>query len=171
MLTYELNKKPGLPLYEDLYRRLREDILAGKLAPGEKLPSKRALAENLKVSKTTVEAAYLQLTAEGFLRSREKVGYFVESLQRPAPVPPPTEASAAQEPKPALDLTGGGSGHFPFSAWRRLQREVILDYGEKLLLPLPNRGILELRQAIAAHLAAFRGMTVDPETVLVWFLI
>ena len=167
MLTYELNKKPGLPLYEDLYRRLREDILAGKLAPGEKLPSKRALAENLKVSKTTVEAAYLQLTAEGFLRSREKVGYFVESLQRPAPVPPPTEASAAQEPKPALDLTGGGSGHFPFSAWRRLQREVILDYGEKLLLPLPNRGIPELRQAIAAHLAAFRGMTVDPETVLV----
>lgn len=168
MLTYELTKKPGLPLYEDLYRRLREDILTGRLAPGEKLPSKRALAENLKVSKTTVEAAYLQLTAEGFLRSREKVGYFVEALQRPVPAPPPLkEAAPAPEPKPALDLTGGGSGHFPFSTWRTLQREVILDYGEKLLLPLPNQGIPELRQAIAAHLAAFRGMTVDPDTVLV----
>lgn len=167
MLTYDLTKKPGLPLYEDLYRRLREDILAGKLASGEKLPSKRALAENLKVSKTTVEAAYLQLTAEGFLRSREKVGYFVENIQRPAPAAPVPANAAAPEPKPALDLTGGGSGHFPFSAWRKLQREVILDYGEALLLPLPNRGIPELRQAIAAHLAAFRGMTVDPDDILV----
>lgn len=169
MLTYELTKQPGLPLYESLYRCLREDILTGRLAPGVKLPSKRALAENLKVSKTTVEAAYSQLTAEGFLRSREKVGYFVENTQHhavPAAITPPAEAPARSAPV-VLDLTGGGSGHFPFSAWRSLQREVILDFGEKLLLPLPNRGIPELRQAIAAHLAAFRGMTADPENILV----
>ena len=46
MVTYELKKAPGVPLYEALYRHLREDILTGKLAPGEKLPSKRALAQN-----------------------------------------------------------------------------------------------------------------------------
>ena len=84
MLTYKLEKKPGLPLYESLYRCIRADILSGRLAPGEKLPSKRALAENLQVGKTTVEAAVAQLTAEGFLRSKEKVGYFVEAL----PLPP-----------------------------------------------------------------------------------
>ena len=61
MLTYELKKAPGLPLYESLYRHLRQDILEGKLAAGEKLPSKRALAENLKVSRITVENAYGQL--------------------------------------------------------------------------------------------------------------
>ena len=41
MLTYELKKQPGVPLYEALYRNIREDILSGRLAPGQKLPSKR----------------------------------------------------------------------------------------------------------------------------------
>ena len=61
MLTYELKKAPGLPLYESLYRCIRADILSGALAPGDKLPSKRALAEHLEVSKVTVEGAYAQL--------------------------------------------------------------------------------------------------------------
>ena len=65
MLTYELKKSPGVPLYEALYRAIRGDILTGNLAAGEKLPSKRALAENLEVSKITVETAYNQLLAEG----------------------------------------------------------------------------------------------------------
>ena len=66
MLTYELKKSPGVPLYEALYRCIRRDILNGTLAPGQKLPSKRALAENLKVSKITVETAYNQLLSEGY---------------------------------------------------------------------------------------------------------
>ena len=57
MLTYELKKEPGVPLYEALYRCLRQDILSGRLSAGEKLPSKRALAANLEVSKITVETA------------------------------------------------------------------------------------------------------------------
>ena len=85
MLTYELKKSPGVPLYEALYRCIREDILTGELAPGTKLPSKRALAAHLKVSKVTVEGAYSQLLAEGYLRSEEKVGYFVESNHHPRP--------------------------------------------------------------------------------------
>ena len=55
MLTYELKKSPGVPLYEALYRCIRGDILSGKLRAGEKLPSKRALAQNLEVSKITVK--------------------------------------------------------------------------------------------------------------------
>ena len=167
MLTYELKKSPGVPLYEALYRCIRSDILSGNLQPGEKLPSKRALAVNLEISKITVEAAYNQLLSEGYIRSQEKVGYFVEAVERPAPVP-----ESAEKPKPPqtpvlLDLTGSGTEQFPFSVWSRLQREVMLDYGEKLLLPLPNQGIPELRQAIAQHLAAFRGMQVDPDNILI----
>ena len=79
MLTYQLKKQPGLPLYEALYRCIREDIRTGKLRPGEQLPSKRSLCANLKVSKITVENAYNQLLAEGYISSREKVGYFVEA--------------------------------------------------------------------------------------------
>ena len=65
MLTYELKKTPGVPLYEALYRCIRGDILSGQLLPGEKLPSKRALSQHLEVSKINVETAYNQLLAEG----------------------------------------------------------------------------------------------------------
>lgn len=167
MLTYELKKAPGVPLYEALYRCIRADILSGKLAPGEKLPSKRALSANLKVSKITVEGAYDQLLAEGYIRAEEKVGYFVETVERIAPERAPVSRPEQKETAEMIDLTGGGGNRFPFSVWSRLQREVMLDLGEKLLLPLPNRGLPELRQAIADHLAGFRGMQVAPENILV----
>ena len=167
MLTYELKKGPGMPLYEALYRRIRADILSGRLAPGEKLPSKRALAENLEVSKITVEAAYEQLLSEGYIFSREKVGYFVEAVaQQPAAVPvtEPAQESAAEK---CLDLTANGPADFPFSVWNRLQRAVMLDYGRTLLSPMHPQGCPELRRAIARHLAAFRGMAVEPENIIV----
>ena len=156
-----------MPLYEALYRCIRADILDGTLAPGEKLPSKRALAENLEVSKITVEAAYNQLLSEGYIRSQEKVGYFVENVERSSAKTTHSEPTLPQENPPLLDLTGSGTEQFPFSVWSKLQREVMLDYGEALLLPMPNRGIPELRQAIGEHLAAFRGMRVDPRNILV----
>ena len=160
MLTYQLKKGPGMPLYESLYRLIREDIRTGRLSPGEKIPSKRALAEHLEVSVITVEAAYEELLSEGYIRSKEKVGYFVEEYRQlpAAPAPP-----APVAPPPSAGKVEG----FPFSVWSRLQREVVLDYGEKLLLPLPNRGVPELRNAIAQHLASFRGMTVNPENILI----
>ena len=168
MLTYELKKSPGVPLYEALYRCIRADILAGNLKPGQKLPSKRALAQNLEVSKITVEGAYAQLLAEGYIRAQEKVGYFVEDVPQTLLMPENAPAAAVSEPsRPLLDLTGSGTEKFPFSVWSHLQREVMLDYGEKLLLPLPNQGIAPLRQAIAAHLHAFRAMNVDPDNILI----
>ena len=168
MVTYQLKKTPGVPLYEALYRCLRGDILDGTLKPGQKLPSKRALAEHLEVSKITVETAYSQLLSEGYIRSQEKVGYFVESVERQAPPPAPAQPQPdPAQPEWLLDLTGTGTEQFPFSVWSRLQREVMLDYGETLLLPLPNQGISVLRQAIARHLTDFRGMQVDPESILI----
>ena len=138
MLTYELKKMPGLPLYEALYRCIREDILSGKLPAGTKLPSKRALAENLKVSKITVENAYALLLAEGYIRSEEKVGYFVENTEAPNRPIPIRSPQPEPEPETGLDLTANGPAYFPCSVWSRLQREVMLDYGEKLLRPLHN---------------------------------
>ena len=149
MLTYELKKAPGVPLYEALYRCIRGDILSGALQAGQKLPSKRALAQNLEVSKITVETAYNQLLAEGYICSREKVGYFVETVEHHAPVPETPVLPSPEAPREMLlDLTTNGTEHFPFSVWSRLQREVMLDYGETLLRPLPNRGIPELMQMV-----------------------
>ena len=166
MLTYELTKAPGLPLYEALYRCIREDILSGALQPGEKLPSKRALATHLEVSKITVENAYNQLLSEGYLRSVEKVGYFVEAVDRLLPVHPDLEEAPVQKDT-CIDLTANNPVQFPFSVWSRLQRQVMQDLGQTLLQPLPNQGLMDLRKAIARQLAQFRGMRVRPEQILV----
>ena len=168
MLTYELKKAPGVPLYEALYRCIRADILSGKLSAGEKLPSKRALAAHLEVSKVTVEGAYSQLLAEGYLRAEEKVGYFVEPGHRHAPVPRAPEPASAPTQAWAVDLAANAPATgFPFSVWMRLQRQVMLDYGDRLLAHLPPQGYPELRTAIADHLLQFRGMQVDPENILI----
>lgn len=165
MRTYELKKQPGVPLYECLYRCIREDILSGTLGPGEKLPSKRALAAHLEVSKITVEGAYAQLLAEGYICSREKVGYFVEAVA-PRQTPPELPHTPEPEPDCPVDLTANGCPDFPFFVWSRLQREVMLDLGQRLLQPLPNQGLAELREAIARHLSDFRGMQVQPENII-----
>ena len=172
MLTYELEKRPGLPLYESLYRQIRDDILGGVLKPGCRLPSKRALAENLKISKATVEEAYSRLTAEGYLRVQARSGFYVDaqasaSRFSSAALPAPAESGGIASENCILDLTLSGTGHFPFSVWTRLQREVILDCGEQLLQPIPSCGIPELRHAIAEQLTAFRGMSVSPEQILI----
>ena len=81
MLTYDLTDRGNLARYDYLYRCMKEDILAGRIKAGEKLPSKRALAKHLEVAVVTVENAYAQLVAEGYVRSEEKRGYFVNQVQ------------------------------------------------------------------------------------------
>ena len=167
MLTYELKKLPGVPLYEALYRCIRSDILSGRLAAGEKLPSKRALAAHLEVSKITVEAAYSQLAAEGYIIPKEKVGYFVEAVETVAVNPAPSISAKADTAQTLVDLTANAPAKFPFSVWSKLQRQVLLDFGHQLLEPMPHTGVADLRQAIAQHLAGFRGMQVDPEHIII----
>jgi len=167
VLTYELKKTPGVPLYEALYRCLRSSILSGELTSGEKLPSKRALATHLEVSKITVETAYSQLLAEGYIASREKVGYFVETVAQPMAQSLSKAPEAVPEAVWPLDLTANGPAQFPFSVWDRLQREVMQDHGQELLKGLPNQGYIGLRRQIAQHLAQFRGMRVDPENIVI----
>lgn len=169
MLTY--NMTGDLPLYEALYRHIRADILEGRLSPGEKLPSKRSLAEHLKISKITVETAYAQLAAEGYIRSEEKVGYFVEAVEQAphASLPPPTLAPQEEAaPCPADFTVNTIKGEdFPFATWTRLLREVAAQRQGSLLDPLPGAGAYELREAIAGYLQGFRGMAVSPEQIVV----
>ena len=167
MLTYELKKAPGLPLYEALYRHLRRDIQTGVLPGGEKLPSKRALAENLKVSRITVETAYNQLLSEGYIRSTEKVGYFVEAVAQRRPDTKPLPVCPPEAGESLLDLTANGPARFPFSVWNKLQREVLQDYGQQLLQNIPHAGSFQLRAAIAQHLWDFRGMAADPDNIII----
>ena len=87
MLTYDFSDLKKEPLYDYLYRRIRADILSGRLRPGERMPSKRAFAANLGISVITVETAYAQLTAEGYLSPRPRSGYYVEKIQESLLIP------------------------------------------------------------------------------------
>ena len=100
MLTYDLRHGGPQPLYAQLYEAIKADLLSGAIRGGEKLPSKRLLAGHLGVSKVTVETAYQQLLAEGYLTVREKVGYFAEELTPVEPVAALPEPEAAPLPLP-----------------------------------------------------------------------
>lgn len=183
MLTYDMDRRPQCSRYEYLYRCIRRDIEAGAIPAGEKLPSKRALARHLGISVITVEAAYSQLVAEGYVRAEERRGYFAESL----PVRMPSQAAAlansstaSVSASPALPASSGipifadfasaamPAGLFPFNAWVKAMREALSREPENLLLgDTPACGLLRLRQAIANYLRGFRGMEVDPDCVVV----
>ncbi len=172
MLTYTLNKQARVSLYEQLYRFVKEDILAGRLAAGVKLPSKRALAAHLEVSVITVKNAYEQLMAEGYLTGVEKRGYFVSSILPPAEAAPQPSHEQEAEPREKswfLDLVTNSiaAEDFPFTVWARLMRQTILEQGTGLLRPTPPQGAWALRQAISDHLRQFRGMDAAPEQIIV----
>ena len=172
MLTYTLDKGAGVSLYEQLYRCVKEDILSGRLAAGEKLPSKRALAAHLEISVITVKNAYEQLMAEGYLSGVEKRGYFVGSVLPPVTAAPPAPQETAAEPEERqwfLDLVTNSidAEDFPFTVWARLMRQTILERGTGLLHSTPPQGAWALRRAIAAHLRQFRGMDTGAEQIIV----
>ena len=173
MITYDLTDT-GKSLYQSLYHHIREDISSGKLEPGEKLPSKRALARNLGISTITVENAYDQLMGEGYLYAVPRKGYFVAELSgiRKVGVPVPVSLHIQKSEKKkefAFDFSSGQTErtNFPFSVWAKLMRETISQKEKELLTVSPCEGVGELREAIAGHLSSFRGMVVDPDQIIV----
>ena len=141
MLTYELGKKRGRPLYEQLYIAVKNDICQGKLQAWEKLPSKRDLARHLSISVATVENAYGLLIAEGYISAKAKSGYYViphnhiQAHQTLPPSPPPPEKNKND----FLDLRSNSlsDNDFPFSVWSKLMRKTMTEYGKQLLQNTP----------------------------------
>ncbi len=171
MLTYNLEERGKANLYEYLYTCIKRDIESGKLQPGEKLPSKRALARNLGVSVITVENAYAQLLLEGYLLSEEKRGYFV--------TPQTGERSQSSQRKPFVtkytdheyfaDLCANKTPYefFPYATWAKLMREVLTARDASLLKTVPFNGIEGLRISIAEYLYQMRGMNISPDCIII----
>lgn len=169
MFSYDLS---GKNKYYTLYECIRDDILRGRLKSGEKLPGKRTLANDLGVSVVTVQTAYEQLLAEGYVTSKERSGYYVcpldisyrgrQAPKREVSAPPPAQ-------KFAVDFVGGAAPAelFPFSSWARLMRSVLSDCGEHLLERVPCDGDGELKCAISDYLYRARGIAVDPRYIVV----
>lgn len=81
MLTFELHKNKSTPLYMQIYSYIKSEVLARRLKAGNKLPSKRALAAQLGISTITIEGAYGQLMAEGYIYAKAKSGYYISPLE------------------------------------------------------------------------------------------
>lgn len=163
------------PLYEQIYRHILQEIEAGRLSAGERLPSKRLLSNSLKVSLITIEAAYGQLLAEGYIRSAERSGYFVSELEFPDRSPAPAAIIHAGSDQPAeietarfdlgtnqVDTTG-----FPFATWARLSRQTLKEDNRELLGEIHPQGLLSLRDSLVNHLYKHRGIRCDAARVVI----
>ena len=172
MLTYDFSNISG-PIYKELYQKIRQDILKGILKTGEKLPSKRSLAQNLGISTITVENAYEQLISEGYLYTQIKRGYFVSDIKKIAlpctPKKTKLSISISKNKSYYFDFSSNNieAKNFPFSVWAKLSRQVLSEMQDKVLQVSPGNGIEDLRNAIAEHLLSFRGMSVDPDQIII----
>ena len=177
----------ALPLHARVQRALRQLILEGVLGAGQPLPASRALARSLGVSRDTVEAAYGQLHAEGFIERRVGSGSFVSPQAQRLGMPARRPAAPAGAPRlsqrgEALYQGGGvrdfltprpfapgvpDTRVFPLATWERLQRQVLKEHGARALLHSPPQGMEPLRRAIADYVNLERGARATPERVLV----
>ncbi|MGE5761000.1 MAG: PLP-dependent aminotransferase family protein [Gemmatimonadota bacterium] len=177
---------PARSLRDRICAMVREAVQAGRLSHGERLPASRTMARDLKVSRITVEAAYAQLEAEGYLRRRVGDGTFVNiDVGSPALAARPVrlrQQPAAWSTRGGRIVRGGGCidptsatafsagfpdlAEFPLDTWRRLTArrlrggQATLGYGDPA-------GEFALRAAIARYLAQSRGVRCAPEQVLV----
>jgi len=184
-----LERASDVPLFRQLYARLKEAILHGALAPGARLPATRTLCRALGVSRQTVLAAYDQLASEGYLRGGVGQGTFVDEglpLARQAPAAPgllrslPERGAALATGMARIRLYDGpvrafrpsmpGLDLFPFDVWRRLEARHLrgpganpgpyLGYG-------PANGYAPLRELLCAYLRASRGVACTPEQIVI----
>ena len=156
------------PLRVQLESALRDSIRTGQLAPGERLPSSRALATHLQVSRGLVQEAFAQLRAEGYLTTRTGSATRVADVPS-TPATPPGPPSDRAAPRLLADFRAGvpDLGSFPRADWAWAQREAAktaptadLGYGDP-------QGAAELREVLAAYLRRVRGASADPKDLVI----
>lgn len=165
----DLHLEPVGPggLRRGLTDALRDAVRTGRLAPGTRLPSSRALAADLGIARNTVGEAYADLVAEGWLTARQGSGTRVAERT----VVPPSDPARRPRvpPRPTHNLVPGTPdlAAFPRAEWARAARRALsaapndaLGYGDP-------RGRVELRTALAGYLARVRGVRADPDNLVI----
>ncbi|WP_240041388.1 PLP-dependent aminotransferase family protein [Paenibacillus ginsengarvi] len=171
-LTPLLDKMSKVPLYSQLYAYVKEQIESGGITPGTRLPSIRYLSGDLRISKNTVEAAYQQLVAEGYLESKKRNGLTVLALEEADTIPDPPQPVSRPDVRAdccRYDFRYGDIElkHFPVRTWKRCLSDSfdadpygVLGYGDA-------QGNPELRAQIASYLYKTRGVSCTPEQIMI----
>lgn len=187
-LAIELKTDTGKCMYQQIYEYIRNEIRAGKLQRNEKLPSTRSLAEYLQIARNTVDSAYGQLLAEGYIISKPCKGYFVcgtdDLLDLSEERYRKTKSGGAAE---RTDTGGGAADHrgewpeikydfsphaismksFPFSTWKKITREILVDANTEMFALGDPQGDPELRSTIGRYLHSARGVNCEPDQIIV----
>ena len=149
--------------YYNLYKDVKNKILTGEYPADTKLPSKRLMSDKTGYSLITVERAYFMLEDEGYIAPRERSGYFVCPIQGYIPNKPQAKIDINY----LADETNSSTQDFEYSVWFKTVRKVISDNGDKLFTKAPNKGCSILRNAIADYLYRYRGMTAQPNNIII----
>jgi GntR family transcriptional regulator/MocR family aminotransferase len=193
-----LDRTAAEPLHQQLYRQIRDELKTGSFSDGaSRLPSSRALAVDLGISRLTVNLAFSKLHAEGYLRSKAGSGTFVAyplpetflsasraeahpAIERPPRLSDRARAIPDQRVRKELDLgvTRAGAGvslvasipavdEFPMAIWERLRAQVLAKKGAHLLRYGSHVGDADLRKALAAYLCDFRAARCHPDQIVI----
>ena len=160
-MKYIIDKEKR-PVYLQIYKQIRDDIISEIYPFNTKLPSKRSLAEETGVSTITIEHAYALLCDEGYVEARERSGYVVIFRK--------TDGFAVSSEQPTEHITHyseNTNAQFPLSVLSKTMRKVLTEHGDFLLEKSPNCGCYELREAICHYLARNRGLKVDVEQIVI----
>lgn len=173
MLIVALDPTKREPLYEQIYNSIKEEIVTGALPFGARLPSARRLAKHLDVSRNTVDTAYAQLAAEGYIESKPKRGFFVCQVEELAEFHIPIRIEEEEEESDTklipYDFSPAGVDmtQFPYHIWRKLLKEIMIDDNSELFQKGNFQGDLELRKAIMYYLRQSRGVHVHTSQIIV----
>ena len=161
-MKYIIDKEKR-PVYLQLYRCIRDDIVRGLYPYNTKLPSKRNLAEETEVSTVTVEHAYALLCDEGYAEARERSGYIV-TFRKNDGFASAVKSESSYHPSYTNEHT---YPDFPISVLSKTMRRVLTEHGDLLLEKSPNSGTWELREAIGRYLARNRGIPVETDQIII----
>ncbi|WKY44049.1 PLP-dependent aminotransferase family protein [Eubacteriaceae bacterium ES2] len=172
-----LDKQNSRPLYEQLYSEIKKDIVNGTLQKNTALSSLRALEKELQVSRNTVDRAYQQLLAEGYIRSVQGSGYFIEDIKNDyfycsdvMTKETVKEESSSEAAKIRYDFEYASidSDLFPWSKWKEYIHDAILDEScNSELTYETNKGNEFLRKGLCDFLSKHRGVICKPEQIVI----
>jgi GntR family transcriptional regulator/MocR family aminotransferase len=175
MVIYLNRKDSTEPLYQQVYSEIKRNIENGNLQPGYKLKSLRRLQEELNVSKNTVDRAYQQLIAEGYIQSSQGMGYYVNDISaiyfsntnNPEKINPQNHPSHNKKVKYDFEFQTIQADLFPWVKWRKYVNEAIqLERCDSAIAYEDGKGNLKLREALSSFLYRHRGVVCTAEQIV-----
>lgn len=173
-VTLYLDPESKTPFFVQVYQYIRDRILDGEIPPGTRLPSIRKSAIDLQINKNTIESAYQQLLAEGYIASKPKSGYYVLPIHGEYGENASLHELTVRKTSPFVSMYTHNfrygtieTADFPFSIWHKLQSEYINQHRKSIALDAHPTGESGLRKELAAYLLQTRGISCTPDQIVI----